>query len=113
MARPHPIVGPVRSVSYSVLVLLMVLLCKGLAYSTSLSSFRSGPIFPSILLATVGGVAILSLPGSMLAPVVAMRIGPLCMVRLPLTSISGDALLESVRAPSRLTRRSGWGRREC
>lgn len=90
-------IGPLlqRSASYSVLVLLMLLLCKGLAYAVSLGSFRGGPIFPSMFLGAAGGVAMSHLPGLSLVPAVAMGIGALCvvMLRLPLTSVLLATLL--------------------
>ena len=39
---------------WTVGALLMVVLCKGLAYSLSLSSFRGGPIFPSLFVGAAG-----------------------------------------------------------
>ena len=89
--------GPLlqRSADYSVLVLLMLLLCKGLAYGVSLGSFRGGPIFPAMFLGAAGGVAMSHLPGLTLVPAVAMGIGALCvvMLRLPLTSVLLATLL--------------------
>lgn len=84
-----------RSASYSVLVLLMLLLCKGLAYAVSLSSFRGGPIFPAMFLGAAGGMAMSHLPGLTLVPAVAMGIGALCvvMLRLPMTSVLLATLL--------------------
>jgi hypothetical protein len=43
---------------WTVGALLMVVLCKGLAYSFSLSSFRGGPIFPSMFIGAAGGIAL-------------------------------------------------------
>src|SRR5205823_11874270 len=50
-------IGPliVHASSYSVGALVLLLLCKGLAYGVSLSSFRGGPIFPAMFLGTAGG----------------------------------------------------------
>jgi len=75
--------------SYSVGALLLLLACKGLAYSASLSSFRGGPTFPSLYLGAAGGIALSHLPGLPLVPGVAMGIGAMCavMLRLPLTSV--------------------------
>jgi H+/Cl- antiporter ClcA len=81
--------------SYSVGALLMLLLCKGLAYSVSLSSFRGGPVFPAMFIGAVGGVAMSHLPGLPLIPAVAMGIGAMSvtMLRLPLTSVLLATLL--------------------
>jgi hypothetical protein len=73
------------------------LACKGLAYGASLSSFRGGPIFPSMFLGAAGGMALSHLPGLPLVPAVAMGIGAMStvMLRLPLTSALLPALLLS------------------
>jgi H+/Cl- antiporter ClcA len=76
---------------------VLLLACKGLAYGASLSSFRGGPIFPSMFLGAAGGVALSHLPGLPLVPAVAMGIGAMStvMLRLPLTSALLPALLLS------------------
>jgi H+/Cl- antiporter ClcA len=83
--------GPLidNAASYSVGALLLLLACKGLAYSASLSSFRGGPTFPSLYLGAAGGIALSHLPGLPLVPGVAMGIGAMAavMLRLPLTSV--------------------------
>src|SRR6478736_2015121 len=81
--------------SYSVGALLLLLLCKGLAYSVSLSSFRGGPVFPAMFIGAVGGVAMSHLPGLPLVPAVAMGIGAMSatMLRLPLASVLLATLL--------------------
>ena len=57
--------GPLitHSASYSVTALVLLLACKGLAYATSLSAFRGGPVFPSMFLGAAGGIALAHLPG--------------------------------------------------
>jgi H+/Cl- antiporter ClcA len=84
-----------HSASYTVGALLLLIVCKSLAYGASLSSFRGGPTFPAIFLGAVGGVALSHLPG--LPPVygVAMGMGAMTavMLRLPLTSVLLAALL--------------------
>jgi len=42
----------------SVGTLLMVMVCKGLAWGVSLGSFRGGPTFPAIYLGAAGGIAL-------------------------------------------------------
>jgi H+/Cl- antiporter ClcA len=73
---------------WSVGALLLLILCKGLAYALSLSSFRGGPVFPAMFIGAAGGIAAAGLPGLELVPAVAMGIGAMCtvMLTLPLTS---------------------------
>ncbi|MEA2306051.1 MAG: hypothetical protein QOH43_3331 [Solirubrobacteraceae bacterium] len=82
--------GPLLSdgVGWSVATLLLLVLCKGIAYALSLSSFRGGPVFPAMFLGAAGGVAASHLPGLSVVPAVAMGIGAMCtvMLTLPLTS---------------------------
>ena len=74
---------------WTVGALLMVVLCKGLAYSLSLSSFRGGPIFPSLFVGAAGGIALSHLPGLPMIAGAAMGIGAMmvAMVGFPLTSV--------------------------
>jgi len=86
-----------HSASYTVGALLLLLACKGLAYGASLSSFRGGPVFPSMFLGAAAGVVLSHLPGLPLVPAAAMGIGAMCtvMLRLPLTSVLLATLLLS------------------
>lgn len=88
-----PFIG--QAARYSVGALLLLLLCKGLAYSVSLSSFRGGPVFPAMFIGAVGGALMSHLPGLPLVPAVAMGIGAMSatMLRLPLTSVLLATLL--------------------
>jgi H+/Cl- antiporter ClcA len=88
-----PLIG--GAAGWSVGALLLLVLCKGLAYSLSLSSFRGGPVFPAIFLGAAGGMAAADLPGMELVPAVAMGMGALAtvMLRLPLTSVLLATLL--------------------
>ncbi len=61
--------------TWTVGALLMVVLCKGVAYSLSLSSFRGGPIFPSLFIGAAGGIALSHLPGLPMIAGAAMGIG--------------------------------------
>src|SRR3954470_24185262 len=83
--------------AWSVGTLLLLLLCKGLAYSLSLSSFRGGPVFPSMFIGAAGGIAASHLPGLPLVPALAMGIGAMCctMLSLPMTSVLLATLLLS------------------
>jgi H+/Cl- antiporter ClcA len=77
-----------HAADYSLSVLILLILCKALAYGLSLSAFRGGPVFPSMFIGAAIGVAASSLPGMNLAAGIAMGIGAMCaaMLRLPLTS---------------------------
>ncbi|GEL19792.1 chloride channel protein [Pseudonocardia asaccharolytica] len=89
--------GPLlqNSAGYSVAALLLLVACKGLAYSVSLSGFRGGPVFPAMFIGAAGGIALSHLPGLPLVPGVAMGIGAMCvvMLRLPMTSVLLATLL--------------------
>jgi H+/Cl- antiporter ClcA len=89
--------GPLitSSASYTVSALLLLIACKGLAYSVSLSSFRGGPVFPALFLGAAGGMALSHLPGLPLIAGVAMGMGAMsvAMLNLPLTSVLLATLL--------------------
>ena len=78
-----------HSAQWSVGALLLLVLCKSLAYALSLSSFRGGPVFPALFIGAAAGMAVADLPGLSLVPAVAMGIGAMCaaMLGLPLTSV--------------------------
>jgi H+/Cl- antiporter ClcA len=84
-----------HAASYSVGALLLLLVCKGLAYGVSLSSFRGGPIFPALFIGAVGGIAMSHLPGLPLVAGVAMGLGAMtaAAMRLPLTAVLLASLL--------------------
>ena len=86
-----------NSASYTVGALLLLIVCKGLAYGVSLSSFRGGPTFPALFVGAAGGIALSHLPGLSLVDGVAMGIGAMAvvMLRLPLTSVLLASLLLS------------------
>jgi chloride channel protein, CIC family len=77
-----------HAADYSLGVLVLLVLCKALAYGLSLSAFRGGPVFPSMFIGAAIGIATSALPGMNLAAGIAMGIGAMCaaMLRLPLTS---------------------------
>jgi len=77
-----------HATDYSLGVLILLILCKALAYGLSLSAFRGGPVFPSMFIGAAIGVAASALPGMNLAAGIAIGIGAMCaaMLRLPLTS---------------------------
>ena len=78
-----------NAADYSVATLVVLGLCKMLAYGLSLSAFRGGPVFPAMFVGAVLGIAMSGLPGMALAPAIGMGIGAMCcsMLRLPLTSV--------------------------
>jgi H+/Cl- antiporter ClcA len=84
-----------QAAGYTVGTLVMLLVCKGLAYGVSLSSFRGGPVFPAMFIGAAGGLAMSHLPGMSLVPAVAMGIGAMSavMLRLPLTAVLLATLL--------------------
>jgi chloride channel protein, CIC family len=77
-----------HAADYSVGVLILLALCKTLVYGLSLSAFRGGPVFPSMFIGAVLGIAVSGLPGMDMAPAIGMGIGAMCtaMLRLPFTS---------------------------
>ncbi|MFJ4694028.1 chloride channel protein [Streptomyces sp. NPDC088766] len=84
-----------HSAAYSVGALSLLVLCKGLAYCVSLSSFRGGPIFPAMFVGAAGGILFSHLPGLSLVAGFAMGIGAMsaAMLRLPLVSVLLATLL--------------------
>ncbi|MET7615605.1 chloride channel protein [Streptomyces sp. NPDC005408] len=81
--------------AYSVGAVVLLLLCKGLAYSASLGSFRGGPIFPAMFVGAAGGILLSHVPGLSLVAGFAMGIGAMsaAMLRLPLISVLLATLL--------------------
>jgi H+/Cl- antiporter ClcA len=75
--------------TWTVGALLMLMLCKGLAWGVSMGSFRGGPTFPAIYLGAVGGIAASHLPGlSMTAGIaVGIGVGVVAVLKLPLSAI--------------------------
>ena len=74
---------------WSVGALVLLLVCKGLAYGLSLSSFRGGPVFPALFLGGALGIVLSHGPGLPLIAGVGMGIGAMsvAMLNLPLTSV--------------------------
>lgn len=74
---------------YTIGALLLLIVCKGIAYGLALSSFRGGPTFPALFIGAVGGAALSHLPGLPMIAGAAMGIGAMCvvMLKLPLTSV--------------------------
>lgn len=78
-----------RGAAYSVGSLLVLLACKGLAYTGALSSFRGGPTFPAVFLGAAGGIALSHLPGLDPLPGAALGIAAMTVgiLGLPITSV--------------------------
>jgi H+/Cl- antiporter ClcA len=78
-----------NNASYSIGALMLLLVCKGLAYGVSLSGFRGGPTFPAMFIGAVGGVAVSHLPGLPALVGAGMGIGAMtcAMLGLPLSSV--------------------------
>jgi H+/Cl- antiporter ClcA len=74
---------------YTVAALLVLLVCKGLAYVAALSAFRGGPTFPALFLGAAGGIALSHLPGLALVPAIAMGMAAMtaAMLKLPMTAV--------------------------
>jgi chloride channel protein, CIC family len=90
-------VGPLitHAAGYTLGAVVLLLICKALAYGASLGGFRGGPIFPAIFTGAAGGVAMSHLPGLPVVAGVAMGIGAMSvvMLTLPLTSVLLATLL--------------------
>ena len=78
-----------HSAAWSVGALTLLVVCKGLAYGVSLSSFRGGPTFPGMFIGAAGGIALSHGPGLPMVAGAAMGIGAMttAMLGLPLTSV--------------------------
>jgi H+/Cl- antiporter ClcA len=74
---------------YGVGALLLLIVCKGLAYAGGLAAFRGGPTFPAMFLGAVGGTALAHLPGIDALSGAAIGMGAMTvgMLRLPMTSV--------------------------
>jgi H+/Cl- antiporter ClcA len=83
--------------SYTVGTLVLLVLCKGLAYGISLGSFRGGPTFPALFIGTTGGLLAAHLPGFSETPAVAvlMAATAVSILKLPLSATVVTLLLTS------------------
>jgi H+/Cl- antiporter ClcA len=83
-----------NAATWTVGALVLLMLCKGVAYAASLSAFRGGPTFPGMFIGAAGGIALSHLPGLPLVAGAAMGIGAMTVVMLglPLTSVLITAL---------------------
>jgi len=81
--------------TFTVIALLLLLLCKGLAWAISLASFRGGPIFPALFLGAAAGLAASHLPGFAETAAVAVGMGAAvaAILQLPLSAVIMALLL--------------------
>jgi H+/Cl- antiporter ClcA len=82
---------------WTVGALILLAVCKGVAYSLALSSYRGGPTFPGMFIGAVGGIALSHLPGLPMIAGAAMGVGAMTtvMLGLPLTSVLLTAIFFS------------------
>ncbi len=78
-----------NTASWTVGALVLLVVCKGLAYGISLSSFRGGPVFPGLFIGAAGGIALSHVAGLPMIAGAAMGMGAMttAMLGLPLTSV--------------------------
>ncbi|HLM96091.1 MAG TPA: chloride channel protein [Acidimicrobiales bacterium] len=84
-----------HAATWSAGALVVLVLCKGAAYSASLSGFRGGPVFPGMFIGAAFGMALSHLPGLPMIAGVGMGIGAMtvAMLGLPLVSVLMASLL--------------------
>jgi H+/Cl- antiporter ClcA len=75
--------------SWTVGALVLLIVCKSLAYGMSMSGFRGGPTFPAMFIGAAGGMALSHFAGLPMIAGVGMGIGAMAvtMLGLPLTSV--------------------------
>jgi H+/Cl- antiporter ClcA len=89
---------------WSTAALVMLLLCKGLAYAVCLGTFRGGPVFPALMLgATFGVLASALVPsiGTVTGVAIGMAAG-VAVTRMPITSVLLTVLLLGDAATSQM-----------
>src|SRR4249919_446146 len=82
---------------WTVGALILLAVCKGVAYSLALSSYRGGPTFPGMFIGAAAGIALSHLPGLPMIAGAAMGVGAMTtvMLGLPLTSVLLTAIFFS------------------
>ena len=75
--------------AWSAGALVLLVVCKSVAYCLALSSYRGGPVFPSMFVGAAGGILLSHLPGLPMIAGVGMGIAAMTtvMLGLPLTSV--------------------------
>ncbi len=84
-----------HAATWTVGALVLLVACKGLAYAVSLSSFRGGPIFPSMFIGAAGGIALSHVGGLPMIAGAAMGVGAMTAgaLKMPLTAVLLPSLL--------------------
>jgi hypothetical protein len=84
-----------RGGTYTVGTLVLLIVCKSLAYGISLGGFRGGPVFPAMFIGGAAGMLLSHLPGLSVTAGVAMGIGAMAavMLRMPMTAVLLASLL--------------------
>jgi H+/Cl- antiporter ClcA len=84
-----------QAAGYTLGALLLLVVCKGLAYAISLSAFRGGPIFPSMFIGAAGGIAFSHAGGLPMIAGAAMGVGAMVAgaLRMPMTAVLLPSLL--------------------
>ncbi|PBC70718.1 H+/Cl- antiporter ClcA [Streptomyces sp. TLI_235] len=90
-------IGPLLDdhAAYTAGVLVLLVVCKSLAYGLSLGAFRGGPVFPAVFIGGAGGMALAHLPGVDTTTGFAMGVGAMsvAMLKLPMTCVLLASLL--------------------
>jgi H+/Cl- antiporter ClcA len=75
--------------------LVLLIVCKSLAYSISLASFRGGPVFPSMFIGAAMGILFAHLLGLPVTAGLSMGIGAMAavMLHMPMTAVLLASLL--------------------
>jgi len=83
--------------TFTIGALLLLIACKGLAYSVSLGGFRGGPAFGALFIGAAAGVIASRLPGFELTPAMAVGMAAAfaSVLRLPLSAVVLATLLVS------------------
>lgn len=81
--------------NFSLGAIAILVIAKSIGYGLSLGSFRGGPVFPSMFIGTIIGIALSHFGGLPEIPAIAMGIGAMgvTMLRLPFTSVLLASLL--------------------
>jgi H+/Cl- antiporter ClcA len=84
-----------HAAGWTVGALLLLIVCKGLAYAISLSGFRGGPIFPSMFIGAAGGIALSHVGGLPMIAGAAMGVGAMVAgaLKMPMTAVLLPSLL--------------------
>ena len=79
-----------HAATWSLGAIMLLIVCKGLAYSASIGGFKGGPVFPGLFIGATIGIAFSHFPGLPLVDSVAMGMGAMSVVAmggLPLSSV--------------------------